>query len=437
MAARNNQNKNNNGVQRQQVTVSGIPPKVADMFQQTHPGFNMPQQQQPMSGAPAGDAPAVASTAPAMNFFQQGGGVKGAYDLAPESPAPAQPLQPVQTGAAPTTSFEGFQPPQFKPEVQPQHQGDLASLSQALSMAGAQPQQPQFHADPSQRDGGFFGWLSGILPRNRKGMRAGETPDEYDARMTQNSQRYFALADAIRHFGNIINTSKGAPLQQFNDPVGMLEQGYQQRKAARQKQAALDADAAYKQANMDLKDQQAQSDAAYKALLLNLNRERQQWREGRDERNYNHKVEREGVSDQFKVNKFKADQEQREISNNLRAQSIAKRGGGRSGKSGSGSSAKYWFEGKDGKMHYQPNKTMWEQEYYREYGVLPQGETSTSTSTKITDLRTGQETTTTTRRKGASMTSQAAKQQNAARDARKNQGARRNSKLKNTSALGL
>ena len=427
MAARNNQNKNNNGVQRQQVTVSGIPPKVADMFQQTHPGFNMPQQQQPMSGASGGNAPAVAPMAPAMNFFQQGGGVKGAYDFTPATPAPA-----------PEYGTQGVQ----LTNPADTRQNDLASLSQALSGVGSQ--QPQFHADPSQRDGGFFGWLSGILPRNRKGMRAGETPDEYDARMTQNSQRYFALADAIRHFGNIINTSKGAPLQQFNDPVGMLEQGYQQRKAARQKQAALDADAAYKQtdaaykqANMDLKKQQARSDAAYKALLLNLNRERQQWREGRDERNYNHKVEREGVSDLFKVNKFKADQEQRKISNNLRAQSIAKRGGGRSGKSGSGSSAKYWFEGKDGKMHYQPNKTMWEQEYYREYGVLPQGETSTSTSTKITDLRTGQETTTTTRRKGASMTSQAAKQQNAARDARKNQGARRNSKLKNTSALGL
>lgn len=429
MAARNNQNKNNNGVQRQQVTVSGIPPKVADMFQQTHPGFNMPQQQQSMSGASGGNAPAVAPTAPAMNFFQQGGGVKGAYDFTPATPAPAPEY--------------GTQGVQFANPADTR-QNDLASLSQALSGVGSQPQQPQFHADPSQRDGGFFGWLGGILPKKRKGMRAGETPDEYDARMTQNSQRYFALADAVRHFGNIINTSKGAPLQQFNDPVGMLEQGYQQRKAARQKQAALDADAAYKQtdaaykqANMDLKKQQAQSDAAYKALLLNLNRERQQWREGRDERNYNHKVEREGVSDQFKVNKFKADQEQRKISNNLRAQSIAKRGGGRSGKSGSGSSAKYWFEGKDGKMHYQPNKTMWEQEYYREYGVLPQGETSTSTSTKITDLKTGRETTTTTRRKGASMTSQAAKQQNAARDARKNQGARRNSKLKNTSALGL
>lgn len=257
---------------------------------------------------------------------------------------------------------------------------------------------------------------------------------------------YFTLADAIRHFGNIVNTSKYAPLQQFNDPNAMIEQGYQQRRTERQQRAAQEADAAYKQANMDLNRQKADADAAYKALLLDLNKDRlglnknqQEWRKGKDERDYNHKLEREAASDKFKEKKFEADQQQRATSNSLRAQSIAKRGsgGGRSGRSGSGSGAKYWFEGKDGKMHYQPNKTMWEQEYYREYGALPQGESSTSTSSKTINYKTGQETTTTTRKKGASMTSQAAKQQNAAKKARQNQGARGKSKLKNVSALGL
>ena len=67
---------------------------------------------------------------------------------------------------------------------------------------------------------------------------------------------------------------------------------------------------------------------------------------------------------------------------------------------------------------------MWEQEYYREYGKLPQGESSTSVTTKTTNYRTGEEKTTTTRTKGASVTSQAAQQQNAAKRAR--------SKLKST-----
>ena len=114
-------------------------------------------------------------------------------------------------------------------------------------------------------------------------------------------------------------------------------------------------------------------------------------------------------------------------------------GGGRSGRSGSGSGAKYWFEDKNGKMRYQPNKTMWEQEYYREYGKLPQGETSTSTSTKTINPKTGAEVTTTTRRKGASVTSQAAASQNAARNARnrpKPAGKSKNG-YKNTKKLGL
>ena len=82
---------------------------------------------------------------------------------------------------------------------------------------------------------------------------------------------------------------------------------------------------------------------------------------------------------------------------------------------------------------------MWEQEYYREYGKLPQGETSTSTSTKTINPKTGAEVTTTTRRKGASVTSQAAASQNAARNARnrpKPAGKSKNG-YKNTKKLGL
>lgn len=424
----------NEGQQQKLKDPNAPAQKVVEAAQQSYMMKNggvLPNGQKPMSGAPNGGIPAVAPVAPNMNFFQNGGNVLGAYDLTPSTPAPAPEY--------------GTRGAQFTNPADTQ-QNNLGSLSQALANAGGQPQQVQFQADPTQRDGGFFNWLGGILPKRRKGIREGETPDEYDARMTRNSKMYFTLADAIRHFGNILNTSKYAPLQQFNDPNALIEQGYQQRRAERQQRAAQEADAANKQANMDLKRQQAESDAAYKALLLDLNKDRlglnkdqQEWRKGKDERDYKHKLDREKASDEFKEKKFEADQQQRATSNSLRAQSIAKRGsgGGRSGRSGSGSGAKYWFEGKDGKMHYQPNKTMWEQEYYREYGELPQGESSTSTSSKTINYKTGQETTTTTRKKGASMTSQAAKQQNAAKKARQNQGARGKSKLKNVSALGL
>lgn len=100
--------------------------------------------------------------------------------------------------------------------------------------------------------------------------------------MTQNSQRYFLLADAIRHMGNIINTTKGAPSQTFNDPSSLIEAGYQQRKANRQKQDALDADAAYKQANLGLKQREADANAAYKAMQMQLGLDKFNYQKGRD-----------------------------------------------------------------------------------------------------------------------------------------------------------
>jgi len=288
---------------------------------------------------------------------------------------------------------------------------------------------PEFHSDPSKRDGGFFGWLGGLIPKKRPGMREGETPDEYDARRTRNMEMVATFADAIRHMGNIINTAKGAPLQQFNDPTSMLEQGYQNRKAERAKKAAADADAAYKAANLSIKDRAAQANEAYKQILLGYkdaadkraaqaaadNKKYKDdyftWQKEQAEKNR----ERQAAQDKQKQENW-----QKSFDENKRHHAVSEknsRKGGGSGRNG-GSGGKYWFEDKDGKMHYQPNKTMWEQEFYREYGYLPQGETSTSTSKKTIDYKTGQETTTTTRSKGNSMTAQAAKSQNDAKAAR-------------------
>ena len=123
---------------------------------------------------------------------------------------------------------------------------------------------PTFQKDDTKKDGGFFGWLGGLI-KKRPGIRSGESADEYDERMTRNKMRIATLADAIRHMGNIYNTSKGAPLQRFNNPVEGLQSGLQQRKNDRARQAALDADAAYKNANLQLKQNAADAYRAYKA----------------------------------------------------------------------------------------------------------------------------------------------------------------------------
>ncbi len=473
MAVNNNQNTQQ--PRKKPVTIGGYPEAVHDLMRAKYPDYD-----QVMNGGNGGAAGVNGGTA-GVNFFGNGGGATGKFEA-----------QPVQTGAAPITDFtqmpkqEEFVPqgsgnanPSLGP-VQTPYMGDAAentpqpqsnfegmpqpstgwnadgtprydTLSTALSgfQMPQEQQVPEFEADPKQRDGGFFSWLGKIMPKSRPGMREGETPDEYDRRITTNREKFAAFADAIRHMGNIVNTSKGAPLQVFNDPTAMMEQGYQNRKAQRQKQAALDADAAYKQANLDLDNRKTQADQVYKEYLMGLRGEGNQLAKDK----FEYRKGKDAAADQYKKDKDKRDFEYKKGRDKVKDEQTNRRlaiqqynathkgrgGGGRSGRSGSGSGAKYWFEDKNGKMRYQPNKTMWEQEYYREYGKLPQGETSTSTSTKTINPKTGAEVTTTTRRKGASVTSQAAASQNAARNARnrpKPAGKSKNG-YKNTKKLGL
>lgn len=280
------------------------------------------------------------------------------------------------------------------------------------------PSAPVFEKDDSQRDGGFFKWLGG-LSKKRPGRREGESDDDYDERMTRNNMRIATLADAIRHMGNIYNTSKGAALQKFNSPTAEMQADLDKRKAERARKAAAEADAAYKDANLQIKMDAADADRAYKNLALGIREKAQKlaedrfgYQKGKDE--HNAKLADDKFAYKKEQDKIKNGQTDRRIA--ISAKRAAKSGSGRGGKTSGG---KYWFVDKSGKMRYQPNKTMWEQEYYREYGALPHGESSTSVSTKAYNSK-GEEVTTTQRKKGPSMTSQAAQQQNKARASRKN-----------------
>ena len=345
---------NNQNPQQQKkvapITVNGIPQAVIDMVRDKHPDYDnvMGLGNQTMQGAPSGQTPAVAPQPMNMNVFQQNGGVSGKLE-APAVQTHETDLTPSTPAPAPEYGTDGVQ---FTNPAQTQ-QNDLSSLSSALSGSAAQQSQvPEFQADPSQRDGGFFGWLGKLIPKSRPGMREGETPDEYDRRITTNRERIAAFADAIRHMGNIVNTSKGAPLQVFNDPTSMLEQGYQNRKAQRQKEAVLDADAAYKQANLSLKERAAEVAEAYKKLTLG-------YRDSADKRaqkQFEYQVAKDAASAQRQAeqDKLKQDnwerqfnfrQQQARISNSLRQQSINKRGSGRSsGGKGNHNALNNWFK---------------------------------------------------------------------------------------------
>ena len=468
MAVNNNQNTQQ--PRKKPVTIGGYPDAVHDLMRAKYPDYD-----QVMNAGNGGSAGVNVGTG--VNFFGNGGGATGKFEA-----------QPVQTGAAPITDFtrmpkqEEFVPqgsgnanPALGP-VQTPYMGDAAentpqpqsnfegipqpstgwnadgtprydTLSSALSgfQMPQEQQVPEFEADPKQRDGGFFSWLGKIIPKSRPGMREGETPDEYDRRITTNRERIAAFADAIRHMANIVNTSKGAPLQVFNDPTAMMEQGYQNRKAQRQRQAALDADAAYKQANLDLKSAAAQADKVYKEYLMGLRGEGNQlakdkfeYRKGKDAA----AAQRQAEQDKLKQNNwermFKFREQQAAISNGLRQQSINKRGSGRSsgGKSGGSSSNGYpLYNPVTGKTEYLKNEKSW----IARAAELGYDTTKGNSSSTTTDTGLKKET---TNRSGASVATkigQQAAKMKAARNARnrpKPDGKSKNG-YKNTKKLGL
>lgn len=450
-------NQNPQQQKRVPVSINGYPEAVHDMMRAKYPDYDqvMGLGNQTMQGGPSGQIPAVAPQPMNMNVFQQNGGVTGKLEAPAVQPQQAQPAaSSVQTpylGDAaektqqPQTSFEGMQQPPtgWKADGTPSYD----ALSSALNGSAAQQSQvPEFQADPSQRDGGFFGWLGKLIPKSRPGMREGETPDEYDRRITTNRERIAAFADAIRHMGNIVNTSKGAPLQVFNDPTAMLEQGYQNRKAQRQKQDAIDADAAYKQANLDLKSAAARADQAYKLYLAGLRgdnaqlaKDKFEYRKGKDAATAQYKQEKDQRDFEYKQGRDKAKDEQTNRRLNISQYNATHKGSGR-GRSGGGggSSAKYTTWDAEGKPHYASNKTMYEaNEAY--YNGNTSGSSSTSSSKEVFN-RDGSTTRTTNRQGGSSVAQRAGAQRRQREEARKKAAkpaGKSHNGYKNTKKLGL
>lgn len=443
MAGVNNQNTQQ--PKKVPITISGYPQAVQDMMRAKHPDYDQVMNQG-MQGAPNGQIPAVAPQPASMNFFQPNGGAVGKYEAPAVQPQPAQTVQPVQTGEAPVTDFTNMpqQPTGWNADGTPSYD----SLSSTLSgTAESQKQEaPAFQSDPSKKDGGFFGWLGSLIPKKRPGMREGETPDEYDRRRTRNMEMMTTLADAIRHMGNIVNTSKGAPLQQFNDPTAMMEQGYQTRKAQRQKEAALDADAAYKQANLSLKERAANAQNAYRELLLGMRdrnnqlaRDKFDYRQGKDAAAAQYKQQKDQRDFEYKQQRDKAKDEQTNRRLSISQYNATHKGSGR-GRSGGGggSSAKYVTWDAEGRPHYASNKTMYEaNEAY--YNGNTSGNSSTSSSKEVFN-RDGSTTRTTNRQSGSSVAQRAGAQRRQREEARKraskSAGKSKNG-YKNTKKLGL
>lgn len=398
----------------------------------------------PMHGAPGGVSTPVAPQPMDMNFFGGNGGATGKFEMPAVATAPD--LTPESKAPDPKYGTGGVQ---FV-NTSGTDKNDLSSLSAALNSAGVSSPSSgrEFKADDTKKDGGFFGWIKGLAPKFRPGRRDGETDEEYDMRHTQNMQRVATFADAIRHMGNIVNTYKGSPLQQFNDPTDYLLTGYEKRKAERRQQDAADADAAYKQANLSLKERAAEAKNAYDQLNLllkqngvTLSKDKFDYQKDKDaaaakaksekdERDFKYKQERDKVKDK--------QTEKRLGIAEYNAKHKGRGGGGRSGSGSGSSSAKYITWDAEGNPHYASNKTMYEaNEAY--YNGNTSGNSSTSNSKEVLN-RDGSTTRITNRQSGSSVAQRAGMQRRQREEARKRAskpaGKSKNG-YKNTKKLGL
>ena len=396
----------------------------------------------PMQGAPGGASTPVAPQPMDMNFFGGNGGATGKFEMPAVSTAPD--LTPDSKAPDPKYGTGGVQ------LVNPSgtDKNDLSSLSAALNSAGVSSPSSgsEFKADDTKKDGGFFGWIKGLAPKFRPGRRDGETDEEYDMRHTQNMQRVATFADAIRHMGNIVNTYKGSPLQRFNDPTDYLLAGYEKRKAERRQQDAADADMAYKQANLSLKERAAEAKNAYDQLNLllkqngvTLSKDKFDYQKAKDAAAAKAKSEKDERDFKYKQERDKVKDKQTEKRLGIAEYNATHKGrGGRSGSGGGSSSAKYITWDAEGNPHYASNKTMYEaNEAY--YNGNTSGNSSTSNSKEVLN-RDGSTTRITNRQSGSSVAQRAGMQRRQREEARKRAskpaGKSKNG-YKNTKKLGL
>ena len=432
--------RQNNNMNKGGVTITEPSPMVRQMAQQNYAMKNGGEL--PMQGAPGGVSTPVAPQPMDMNFFGGNGGATGKFEMPAVATAPD--LTPESKAPDPKYGTGGVQ------FVNPSgtDKNGLSSLSAALNSAGVSSPSSgrEFKADDTKKDGGFFGWIKGIAPKLRPGRRDGETDEEYDMRHTQNMQRVATFADAIRHMGNIVNTYKGSPLQRFNDPTDYLLAGYEKRKAERRQQDAADADAAYKQATLNLKERAAEAKNAYDQLNLllkqngvTLSKDKFDYQKAKDAAAAKAKAEKDERDFKYKQERDNVKDKQTEKRLGIAEYNATHKGrGGRSGSGGGSSSAKYITWDAEGNPHYASNKTMYEaNEAY--YNGNTSGNSSTSNSKEVLN-RDGSTTRITNRQSGSSVAQRAGMQRRQREEARKRAsktaGKSKNG-YKNTKKLGL
>lgn len=208
----------------------------------------------------------------------------------------------------------------------------------------------------------------------------GYTSPEEEARLRKasvNNQRILAVADALRHIGNIANTVNYAPAQRFNQPWAEEQLRYEHGKAQRdaanarylsyQRQKA-DQERAERKLEAQIKKQEA--DAARNDRIADARVSRYNAQNSKDAANQAYwetraRLQEEGwpLDKAIKEARKAQIEAQIELTRTKTANGgTAPRkssGGGRRG--GGSNGGKYWAYDEEGNIHYYPNKTMYEQ----------------------------------------------------------------------------
>lgn len=185
------------------------------------------------------------------------------------------------------------------------------------------------------------------------------------------NQRIMAIGDALRHIGNLYYTINGATPQKYNSPVLEEEQRYLRGKAMRDK--ANHTYLTYKQAK-DKQDQQAKQWEAQFELKLADERRKDALNDARVSR-YNAQNAKDDANkaywetrarlleDGWPLDKAIKEARKAQIEESARLTRIKANQGGfaPSRRGGGGNGGQYWDYDEEGKIHYYPNKTMWEQ----------------------------------------------------------------------------
>lgn len=192
--------------------------------------------------------------------------------------APSMLQQPQQSmlNTTPANFFASPQPAQ-QPSVSP---------SQVT-----QPQQPAYTNNTGDPTQSVLNFLSRPSVDEIKSNRENES-----------KKRLLLLADALRHIGNIYNTTQGATPQQFNSPLLEQENRYQQERQRQQRQRSMAVEQALAAAKQ-------RADENYKNSTLALNAEQLKFKQEEAARQAKWQRDKYDREQEWKKQQFDADQQ--------------------------------------------------------------------------------------------------------------------------------